>query len=269
MKKQFMISMLMASLWCCYSFAGISETDDIIPMLADGKTWTYKYHHYNIIERAHVDETGSFIDDKYTTEEWTVRFTLRGDTVIGGKHYYKNYCSEDGGEEVYNRAMREDGKCVYQILGGNNSESVCFDYTYKNMVRTLGIPGEIIEVVDSIMVKGRTYARHNYYWENVVNNPEARVVEGVGRNDTGLMCGTAGLFLAYLMDYMEFEACYENGECIFSNRDFYVPSVTDGIKTAPTSHLTPSPLYDLQGRRVSGEPRRGGIYISGGRKIVK
>ena len=139
----------------------------------------------------------------------------------------------------------------------------------KNMVRTLGVPGEIIEVVDSIMVKGRTYARHNYYWENVVNNPEARVVEGVGRNDTGLMCGTAGLVLAYLMDYMEFEACYENGEYIFSNRDFYVPSVTDGIKTAPTSHLTPSPLYDLQGRRVSGEPRRGGVYISGGRKIVK
>ena len=28
-------------------------------------------------------------------------------------------------------------------------------------------------------------------------------------------------------------------------------------------------LYDLQGRRVCGEPRRGGIYISGGRKIVK
>ena len=44
----------------------------------------------------------------------------------------------------------------------------------------------------------------------------------------------------------------------------------DGVKSVnKTVSSAANRLYDLQGRRVSGEPRRGGVYISGGRKIVK
>ena len=47
-----------------------------------------------------------------------------------------------------------------------------------------------------------------------------------------------------------------------------VPEVATGIESSLTSHPSPlTPVYDLQGRRLNGQPQRG-LYIQNGRKVV-
>ena len=54
---------------------GMQARADRIPMLEQGKTWHYTYHHYE------ADAHG--YDDEHTT--WSVSYRLRGDTTIAGQ----------------------------------------------------------------------------------------------------------------------------------------------------------------------------------------
>ena len=51
------------------------------PMLVQGKTWTYVYHHYEDGETP--DPTGTYKGHE-TFFSW---YTLKGDTVIDGRQY--------------------------------------------------------------------------------------------------------------------------------------------------------------------------------------
>ena len=53
------------------------------PMLVQGKTWTYVYHHYEDGETP--DPTGTYKGHE-TLFSW---YTLTGDTVIDGRQYMK------------------------------------------------------------------------------------------------------------------------------------------------------------------------------------
>ena len=73
-----------------------------------------------------------------------------------------------------------------------------------------------------------------------------------------------------ICDYDSFKACYEDGECIFTEEDFRKPSETTTVWSITTATTEDSPdIYDLQGRRLSTTPQKG-VYIQNGKKkLVK
>ena len=65
-------------------------------------------------------------------------------------------------------------------------------------------------------------------------------------------------------------SCYENGECVFTSQDFNATSgINDFRATSGNTNTMSSECCDLQGRRLSGQPQRGGVYIQNGKKILK
>ena len=56
---------------------------------------------------------------------------------------------------------------------------------------------------------------------------------------------------------------FENGEFI----PFDIPDLTTAIVPLPTSPRKSTDIYDLQGRRLSGQPTKG-VYIQNGKKVV-
>ena len=73
------------------------------PMLVQGKTWYYAYHHFE-----DLDKPGP--DGKLYQESISYRsYTLKGDTVIDGRTYMKMYCSDSWSYgSKYFGAYRED-----------------------------------------------------------------------------------------------------------------------------------------------------------------
>ena len=90
------------------------------PMLEQGKTWTYIYHY--VAEGGHGPE---FTQPPYMTE-WLVTYTLKGDTVIGGRTYMKMYrYDEYFSKKTYYGAFREDEKGrVYHYNHYNDQQDV-------------------------------------------------------------------------------------------------------------------------------------------------
>jgi hypothetical protein len=85
-------------------------------------------------------------------------------------------------------------------------------------------------------------------------------------------------FLFTPSNYVRFEACYEDGECIFTAADFYKPGINTGIESMYNGQdaknngmqegTRNNVLYDLQGRRIQGSPKHG-VYIQNGKKVMK
>ena len=100
-------------------------------------------------------------------------------------------------------------------------------------------------------------------------------VEGVGYEQ----CGILGMFFGFTpSNYVRFEACYEDGECIFTAADFYKPGINTGIESMYNGQdaknngmqegTRNNVLFDLQGRPVQGTPKHG-VYIQNGKKVMK
>ena len=151
-------------------------------------------------------------------------------------------------------------------MRGDESESVLFDYSPEVMWRNLVVP-DVIETVDTIHVRGRFFVRHHYL--DSYSYTVSVIVEGIGMDGNGLMMGSHIQYLpTCVCDYTEFVACNEDGECIFTQHDFYVEAIDTKVESAATSSSAPSSLYDLQGRRLAAPPAKG-VYIQDGRKIHK
>ena len=73
------------------------------PMLEQGKTWTYVYHHVTESETLKPD-------DPYKGHKLiSMWYTLKGDTVINGLQYMKMYRRDEvRNKETYYGAYRED-----------------------------------------------------------------------------------------------------------------------------------------------------------------
>ena len=75
--------------------------------------------------------------------------------------------------------------------------------------------------------------------------------------------------LACVCDFMVFNACYEDGKCIFTKDDFTAPAITAGITrpSSVTTHQHPT-TYDLQGRPLTTMPGKG-VLEKKGRKTIQ
>ena len=73
------------------------------PMLEQGKTWEYIYHHYESLSEPGPD------GKDYAVTTWMSYYRLNGDTIINGRQYMKMYRSDwNNPKEKYVGAFRED-----------------------------------------------------------------------------------------------------------------------------------------------------------------
>ncbi len=232
-------------------------------MLAEGKSWLY---HYTC---GHSDpETGEI-----SRTEYDVTYTLRGDTVIGGREYRKMY-EEHEGKCGYHSAWREDGRKIYAAYP-NGRDSLCYDfglpylgqapYTYQNGLYRAAY----LATKDVIQAGGQYHTRCWFINDRFDEMSLGCWVDGFGSNN--------GLIYPhhetnYYLPYWHFVSCTMPDGTVITAKDLQGKAVEyDGgiLELDATSlHLDNNRIYDLSGRVIEHPiPRH--IYIKNGRKYVK
>ena len=143
------------------------------PMLEQGKTWVYAYHHV-------TDET---IGD---VPLWWIYYRLNGDTIIDGRQYMKMYRSDwDNHLNEYYGAYREDEEGRVYLYGRDNKEEYkVFDLEWADFEYH---PDNII--IEAIKSNGKLFNRYRYQ----SRRPEGDTydvycsIEGVGYKDRGII----------------------------------------------------------------------------------
>ena len=203
-----------------------AQSQGLHPMLVEGKAWVYDYHHFE----EHEDEP--------TTETvYPARYTILGDTLIDNKSYYKMYREVDN-KNTYYAAYREDGLKVFARFPLINEDIIVADFEYSGLYDPDGYGDNVSysaveEYVDYIEINGIKYRRHTYYEDNKENKLVIGV-EGIGYTKYGLQYPSIyGPEPDCLCDYKVFTSCEMNGECIFTNEDFYKEAVAQEHEYIP------------------------------------
>ena len=216
-------------------------------MLKEGKQWVYSRHRNS----TGYDEYGM----PYLTGEVVnrVTFTISGDTLINGRHYVKLYQQEEGHSAVFHSALREEGTAVYSCVGdGEDKRLVEFNPYHFPDVQSFSYSehfDKIIDVVDNICVNDSMFVRHNYKY--IDGSGVLFVgVEGIGYQGNGIL----GMNFDFKpSDYMSFEACYEDGKCIFTAEDFDAPATKPDINVAYRPFVEDGKVWKV-GAVGSGNP---------------
>ena len=186
------------------------------PMLVQGKTWTYVYHHYEDGETP--DPTGTYKGHE-TLFSW---YTLKGDTVIDGRQYMKMYRNDEvRKKETYYGAYREDeeGRVymaeyrgekdfkIIEFIGPVMKEENNGDWPYT-------YPGSAIR--ETIKVNGKLFTRYRYTGSHAIG------VEGVGYQRSGLTTFAFEPVPTCICDYEELYSVSCN-DFYFTASDFDAP----------------------------------------------
>lgn len=259
----------------CFSFVillmplSVCSSNISAPLLKEGRTWMYDYHHFEEIET----------NEGITYEEsvFEISYTIQGDTVIGGLTYGKIMQFRDDACRYY-AALREDGTTIFCMNSGELNEFVLLEYDPKKFTTIGEICGEYTEQKEVVNINGKEFIRHVYEPVDTSIGKKLVGVEGVGFKDSGLL-GMIQDLPTCICDYESFKACYDGGECIFTNDDFYYQTTLEGIKEvydfkrdnpygSENSKSKNGGFFDLQGR-LSAPPAKG-LYIKNGRiELVK
>ena len=182
------------------------------PMLEEGKTWWYTYHHFEDVDYENPHETST----------WPVAYTLRGDTVIDGWRYLRMYRQGNGTNSYYG-AFREDeeGRVWQYDYLGDKKDFLLFDVSLH--FGSNSFP-EATPIEETIQVNRQLFRRFRY--QNV--RPDGSLytlgfvaVEGVGFQGKGLVHWLFEPEPDCICDYESFE--YVSGDYYFSAIDFNAP----------------------------------------------
>lgn len=272
MKKHFLL-LYMITVWLHLS----AQTEN--HFVVEGKVW----HEFQKILGTEYEHT------RYMT----------GDTIINGEEYKKVYersTRYQNGEceflpDKYIFAMREENGRIYVCQLGS-LKRLLYDFNLKvgDSLSYMEFYKTTVTSTDSIFVNGilrkRQWVTDEYYradeyeyfygeeWNEEVDGARVQTasscwVEGIG-SSTGLIADYFyPLNSAPLYRFTVIKDCYEDGVCIFTEQDFSTESITSGIKFIQDSDVPQPSFYNLQGRRLSGQPQRGGVYIQNRRKILR
>ena len=186
------------------------------PMLVQGKTWTYIYHHITESETLRPD-------DPYKGHKLiTMWYTLRGDTVIDGRQYMKMYRNDEvRAKETYYAAYREDEEGrVYMAEYRGEKDFKIIDFTEPVMKEEsngdwpYGYPGSAIR--ETIKANGKLFTRYRY------TDSDAVGVEGVGYQRSGLTTFAFEPVPTCICDYDELYSVSCN-DFYFTASDFDAP----------------------------------------------
>ena len=182
------------------------------PMLEEGKTWWYTYHHFEDVDYENPHETST----------WPVAYTLRGDTVIDGWRYLRMYRQGNGTNSYYG-AFREDeeGRVWQYDYLGDKKDFLLFDVSLHFGDNLFP---EATPIEETIQVNRQLFRRFRY--QNV--RPDGSLytlgfvaVEGVGFQGKGLVHWLFEPEPDCICDYESFEEV--SGDYYFSATDFNAP----------------------------------------------
>ena len=190
------------------------------PMLEQGKSWTYVYHHYEDGETPDPDGT---YKGQETFFSW---YTLKGDTVINGLQYMKMYRNDDvRNKKTYYNAYREDEEgrvYVAEYKGQKDFKLIDFNMTAKDVNNSYPEPYVYPEsvIVETIKADGQLFRRYRYDGSGAIG------IEGVGYKGDGLLTYAFEEKLPCICDYEELYAVSGNN-FYFSASDFEAPKVIE------------------------------------------
>ncbi len=207
---------------------------------------------------------------------------IRGDTIVNGKLYKK--LIEDHQLLFY---LRQEDNRVYTIGENFQYETLLYDFSLNpGDIITCGSYQPVMQVmqVDTIIVNGiarrrlamGSYANNKQTFERlgIYGGPTLDIwVEGIG--------GVHGPLSPYIYCFnignnVRLLDCYQDGQQLidFDTMASDVPLnvyFSTLVSVRPVSKPSPVPahsvIYDLQGRQLTQQPRKG-VYIRDGRKVV-
>ena len=264
------------SLLFVFTCVTMAIADNYIPLVKEGAVWVY--------DRRGVDFQYPYVP--------TMKLWFEGDTIINGEQYkclynefvlYVFHGSDwDNPERRVNTgyygAWQERDKKVYVWDVYGQKKVLYYDFNLKkdDVVPDLPFDPEVawkkITDEDTIEVNGikrrRLELTYDYYELGVHRITQSYWVEGIGSfkdllTPTG--CMTWGGFSGF--EY------FEGDSCLFTLNEFLLPKNGNGTATEVRTSsikdcpLKTSPIFDLQGRRLSEKPKRG-MYIKDGKKYV-
>ena len=214
---------------------------DYFPFVEEGKSWNF-LHMYRLLS------TQENALDTITCE-------LRGDTIINDVAYKKYYVNG-----LYTGAFRESGEKVFFLKW--EDESLCYDFNLKkdDVFSSVYTNCRVVQedYIESCGMKLRCLGICN---EDDPTSDMNYWVEGIG----SLGCLPEYSIYANLDGGATFImlSCRIGEQYLYRNTDVKVESP---LQTSPRGGN--DALYDLQGRRLSGDGLPKGIYIHGGKKRI-
>ena len=200
--------------------------------------------------------------------EWHERYYLEEDTVIAGRESVKLYVDSDEPgnehERLYIGSLYEEGCKVYITYPGKDIPEVLYDFPavqQGDIVLATGISC-VIQGRKDLMCEGRPL-EVLYLSPCKERSFQFPWLVGVGSLRSDILdvnYWTPGGYRYVL------ESCVVDGDTIYEKSKF-----DQTLRIAPSWQCPGNStdyIYDLQGRRLSSPPSHG-VYIQGGRKLVK
>lgn len=208
---------------------------------------------------------------------------LKGDTVIGDQACKKMYIEGlSGNTPNYYAAFYEKNKQVYEYPKDSDKPVLTFDHFMKVGEKKMFF-GQEQEVIRIDTLKS---CNHNFQVVFLYNNTGTSdgltiVIGGLGGTLYNMFSPTNMVGATNTL-----VTCEQDGQMIYSTSDInsFVYEEVVGrwfgewlVKRVQTDVHEPQrpiavnstdSLFDLQGRRLQGEPRKG-IYVKGGRKFLR
>ncbi|MBO7578047.1 MAG: serpin family protein [Prevotella sp.] len=204
--KRYMSILCTIALFSAISINAIAEDNTRIPMLEQGKAWTYILHHFD------------YDGERYKETTTAVFYQLEGDTVINGRQYMKMYRRINKiNSKSYYGAFREDeeGRVWQYDYWGDQKDFMICDITCEDYPNYIFDPDKETKTVSDILyVKGKKF--HRYMRGEFIG------VEGVGFEWKGLIYHLEDDLPTCVCDYEVFEKVVAKGFQFF-NSDFFGP----------------------------------------------
>ncbi len=244
-------------------FASPMQEQEYHPFVVDGKIW----HCANI--PANQPAPAELESYPYGGS----LYTISGDTLIGDVEYKKVLCQDEyfygDGELHYFCAVREKEMRVYCVVNEKDSESLLLDFSTPTEVLTLALGGLEWSRFNAHLKEHTNKEMRYHYSIGELLAPDKALIKTTWVESVGSLEDPFSIEMySYKWDdapcYLRaVVSCEDGGKVIFTLNDMAVPTSVTSIST----NATETPLFDLQGRRVEGQPRSG-LYIRDGRKTV-
>lgn len=189
------------------------------PMLEQGKTWVYVYHHFE--DR----DTPNYNGDYYDHDMWMSSYRLEGDTVIYGRQYMKMYrFDERYFKKTYYGAFREDeeGRVYMYDYEGDKKDFMLLDFSLHFDQNYFP---DATPIAETIKENGQQFRRYRY--QNIRPNGSTYemgfiAVEGVGFMGKGVAHYLFEPEAECICDYEEL-SLVESRDFCFSASGFMAP----------------------------------------------
>ena len=209
------------------------------------RKWLFEGYLYNYANNA--------IDTVITTR------TMDGPFERDGRWCYTPNGIPEGAEEWIIQYYWEDGLCLYRREAIFKESSISYEWKSLFDGNSSSANGEFLKM-DTIL--SNDIMRRRWWFTDDI------WVEGIGSLKTGPF-GDGGLANGTNRGGRLF-AVYDGDECIFTLDDFTKEayhSEPNDIKAVLVSNSN-NGLFDLQGRRIQGEPQGQGVSVKNGKKII-